>query len=147
MSDNKTFAPCQVKFAFDVMNNHPLSHYDFFGFKDEFDMANAHFENLFKDDEQFEFNGIDCSGAKLTIVFETTYEDFNSAYKKATQLLESINSNPEYNTSDEHYNQCLETLIDEGIIIMDNEPNSKVFEEFNKIIHGTSDYLEYYSSL
>lgn len=147
MSANKSnnhYSPCQIKFAFDVNPESPLAWYEYFGWEDDYDMLNAYCDKHLKSNS-LSFNGIDGSGAKLTVIFETYCEpvDFQRVYNEALALLNQFSSFPEYNPDVAVFNFMLETLEEHNVVVYENEPDSKVYFEFNKITHGFGTYQDH----
>lgn len=139
----RRYEPCQIKFAFDVPVDSPLSWSEYFGYEDEFDMLDC-FCKKHLVSNTLSFCKTDSSGAKLTVVFETACmpSEFEKDYRLAVSVLEKLNDFPELNRCQVKLNSMLETLDDNGVTIYEDEPASKVFEEFNLLEYGFSSYLE-----
>jgi len=131
------YTPCQIKFAFDVDTKSPLAWCEYFGFDDTFDMLEAFCKNHLASDT-LRFLGSDGSGAKSTVIFETTCDpsDFNDDYALACNMLNMLSENPIYNDNAQVFNNMLDELEEYEVVVYENEPESKVFAEYNFIKHG-----------
>lgn len=146
MSYTKThnhYSACQIKFAFDVSFESPLSWCEYFGWDDEYDMLYTYC-NKYLDSNSVSFIGTDFGGAKLTILFEAYCEprDFQECYNKVLELLSRLSESPEYNTSQLTMNNMLDALEEEGIVFDTDEPTTEVFLKYNKLTLGFSTYQE-----
>lgn len=139
----KLHESCQIKFAFDISPKSVLCWYEYFGWDDEYDMLNAFFSS--KKLTTLHFSGVDMSGAKLTVIFETTTEPefFIQDFICAEEYLKQLEKTPLYNPCQNVFNNMLETIEEEGIFISENEPNRTVFRAYNKVKHGFETYKEH----
>lgn len=137
------YSACQIKFAFDVSTESPLNWFEYFGWNDEYDMLEDFLKHKLKSDT-LSFYGIDYSGAKCTIVFETIInpEFFHSDYQLALNLLEQFSKEPNYNPCPSLFNSMLEYLEEEGITIYAEEPDIEVFYAYNKLHKGFETYQQ-----
>lgn len=141
------FSSCQIKFAFDVSPESALAWYEYFGWEDEFDMLNAFFKD--KKLSTLRFSAVDMSGAKMTVIFETTIEPqlFIQDFLMAEESLQYLQKNPIYNPCPNVFNNMLDILEEEGIVIKESEPDSAVFKAYNRIEHGFESYKEHLKSI
>lgn len=137
------YSSCQIKFAFDVSVSSPLTWYQYFGWNEDFDMINFFFKQNLKSDT-LSFLGLDLSGAKITVIFETVCEpkNFNIDYNLALTLLNEFSKNPPYNYNPVVFNSMLDYLEEENITIFEEEPDLNVFLAYNKINFGFETYQE-----
>lgn len=142
------YSPCQIKFAFDVSTNSPLNWHEYFGWEDTYDMLKDFLEQNLKSDT-LSFSETDSSGAKLTIVFETSTDpvNFQDDYNLALSLLEKISLEPNYNECPDNFNNMLEALEEMGIVVYEEQPDSDVFKEYNKLVNGFETYTEHVHSI
>lgn len=138
------YSACQIKFAFDVSTESPLSWYEYFGWEDQYDMLKDFLKHNLES-ETLSFSGTDWSGAKFTVVFETIIEPelFNTDYQLALNLLEKLSKEPNYNQCPDLFNNMLEHLEEEGVTIYENQPDIDVFYEYNKITQGFKTYQQH----
>jgi len=136
----KLHEPCQIRFAFDISPKSVLCWYEYFGWDDEYGMLNAFFKT--KKLSTLSFFGTDMSGAKMTVIFDTTINPqfFIQDYILAESYLKQLEKKPLYNPCPVVFNNMLEIIEEEGIFIGEDEPDEAVFRAYNRIKHGFETY-------
>ncbi len=142
------YSSCQIKFAFDVSSLSPLAWYEYFGWSDNFDMIH-YFMKKHLTSDTLSFLGIDDSGAKTTVIFETVCDpvNFQQDYNLALTLLNKLSENPSYNDNAVVFNNMLDYLEEENITIFEDEPDLNVFLAYNKLKFGFKTYQEHIINL
>ncbi len=147
---SSTFGYCGLRLAFDISNEHVLNWSEYFGFEDDYKMVQSFLKNN-PISKETEFDGIDTTGAKFTIVFFSSCdpEDYAKEYKLVTQWLELLNEKPVFNDDVDVFNNMLESLNEDenDIKIFENDPDTKVWKMFNKENYGFETHTEHLADI
>jgi hypothetical protein len=133
----------RIKFCLNVPVESPLSWYDYFGYEGAKDMMSA-FSDKYLVSDTVSFFEYEIKDNVSTVVFETSCDPkyFAKDYNLVVAMLQKISTHPEYNDDAASYNYALDRLEEEGIVVMDDRPETDVFEEFNLLVNGYRTYQE-----